>query len=113
MYRLRFLDPEERDFARLDKSISVRILRKLTWLAENAALVAEEVCGANSLVLLNCGKATFELFTSFFTTKKPLLSIRSVTAAKFIRIDDRKRANRIHLTGSDAWTAADADPAVF
>ena len=42
MYRSRFLDSAECDFARLDKSVSVRILRKLTWLAENAALVTEE-----------------------------------------------------------------------
>lgn len=42
MYRLRFLDAANRDFARLDRSISIRILRKLTWLAENAEAVTEE-----------------------------------------------------------------------
>lgn len=42
MYRLRFLDAAENEFEKLDKSVSVRILRKLMWLAENAELVAEE-----------------------------------------------------------------------
>lgn len=36
MYQLKFSDPAKRSLRVLDKSVSVRILRKLNWLAENA-----------------------------------------------------------------------------
>jgi mRNA interferase RelE/StbE len=42
MYRLRFPESTQKVFDGLDKSVSVRILRKLTWLAENAGKVQEE-----------------------------------------------------------------------
>lgn len=42
MYRLQFLDLAERDFERLDRSNSTRILRKLHWLATNAESITEE-----------------------------------------------------------------------
>jgi len=41
MYRLRFLDSAEKEFEKLDRSVSVRLLRKLTWLAVNADLITE------------------------------------------------------------------------
>lgn len=36
MYHLKFSDPAKRSLRILDKSVSVRILRKLNWLTENA-----------------------------------------------------------------------------
>lgn len=42
MYRLRFPESTQKAFNGLDRSVSVRILRKLTWLAKNADEVQEE-----------------------------------------------------------------------
>lgn len=42
MYRLQFLDPAAREFEGLDRSNSVRVLRKLHWLAANAESITEE-----------------------------------------------------------------------
>lgn len=39
MYEIRLFEEAERNFERLDKTIARRVLRKLTWLAENAATI--------------------------------------------------------------------------
>jgi mRNA-degrading endonuclease RelE of RelBE toxin-antitoxin system len=39
MYKIRLFEEAERNFERLDKTIARRILRKLNWLAENAAMI--------------------------------------------------------------------------
>ena len=41
-FQLRFLDEAKNSLKKLDKSVTIRILRKLTWLAEHADSVAEE-----------------------------------------------------------------------
>lgn len=42
MYRLKFAEPAQRMLRQLDRSVSVRILRKLNWLAENAEAAKAE-----------------------------------------------------------------------
>ncbi len=42
MYRLQFLEPAARSLRKLDRSVAVRILRKLNWLATNAEAAKEE-----------------------------------------------------------------------
>ncbi|CAN5572611.1 hypothetical protein BH10ACI2_BH10ACI2_17890 [soil metagenome] len=40
MYEIRLLDEAAENLAKLDRSVAQRIFRKLTWLAQNAAVVA-------------------------------------------------------------------------
>lgn len=42
MYRLKFAEPARLRLQKLDRSVSVRILRKLNWLAENAEAAKAE-----------------------------------------------------------------------
>ena len=73
MYRLQFLDPAARDFAGLDKSVSVRILRKLTWLAENAALVTEEGLRGKLAGLAKLREGDFRIVYQFLHAEKTVV----------------------------------------
>ena len=42
MYSIRILDEASRDLSRLDKSVGVRIVERLRWLAENLETVKPE-----------------------------------------------------------------------
>lgn len=42
MYSIRILDEASRDLSRLDKSVGVRIVERLRWLAENLENVKPE-----------------------------------------------------------------------
>ena len=42
MYQLQFLEPAQRALKSFDRSISLRILRKVNWLAQNAEATQEE-----------------------------------------------------------------------
>lgn len=42
MFKLRFLDEAKRTLKKLDRSVSIRILRKLAWLSNNAESIVEE-----------------------------------------------------------------------
>ena len=73
MYRLRFLADAERDLNALDRSVSVRILRKLEWLAQNTEQIVGEALRSELSGLMKLREGDYRILYNLDRNEKVVI----------------------------------------